>query len=837
MNPSSVSDHIQRAESLLSQSQAEDAKRILIPLLNSGLRTGYIRYLLGVAYSITQEHERAIAQYDLALLDQTLDVTDTANALSNKGVALEGLNHIDKALVAYESALELEPKLLRAAFNAGNACFKLQLFSSAEQHFRNVLKTNPENTQALMNLANCLFELNRYAEAEALYLKITELEPTYPPGPLHYGNALFQQGLFDKALAACDQALSLFPEYPEAMNLKASIFIEQHSYQAALELSQRAISLAPQIPEGHLNLGEALLNLNHNKNAIEAFQQAITLKPNYPDAFFYLGYALVKELRLTEGVHAYKHAIHLNPNFIEAHHNLGLVYTDLNQINEAICSLQKSIELKPDYAEAIYDLGNAFRLGRQWEKARNSYKKALQINPDIKCLKGDYLFSLIKECIWLEYEQLTLEIKSDFKKGAPASTPFITLYTDEKASEQRACAELYTLSKFPLRAFSRPTIGQSSPVRIGYLSCDFREHAVTYLTTGLIESHDRTKFTPIGLNTAKTEDTSPAGARIRDAFDKFISIGNVSDELAVNLIKNEQIDILVDLTGHTQGGRTGIFAYPAAPIQISYLGHPGTMGADYYDYIVADPILIPESSRAGFSEKIIYLPECFQANDRNKAIGQPSDRDAYGLPESSFIFASFNQSSKISPDVFSLWMSILQNVPESVIWLINESESTKSNLKQEASKAGISPDRLIFADSLPYKEHLARYSLVDLVLDTFPFNGGTTTSDALWGGAPVITMAGEAYASRMASSLLHNIGLEEMITSSPQEYAALAIQLATTPGKLSQIRSKLQQNLLDSPVFDTERFTRHFETGLMLAVERCRHGLKPDHIFVERLSK
>lgn len=368
-------------------------------------------------------------------------------------------------------------------------------------------------------------------------------------------------------------------------------------------------------------------------------------------------------------------------------------------------------------------------------------------------------------------------------------------------------------------------------ISIGYISCDYAEHPVTYLTTGLIERHDRDRFNVYGLDIGHRA-SSPARDRIQSAFDEFYKLGDLSDVQAAEFIDNLGLDVLVDLTGHTKDARQNILARHPAALQVNFLGFPGTMGAPYIDYIIGDAVLIPEGNQEGFSEKVAYMPDCFQANDSRREIVKPRERIDFGLPENGFVFGCFNQSFKFTPQIFATWMSILKEVPESVLWLIEENELQVTNLKKLAVNEGVSSDRIIFTGRLPYPEHLARYALMDLALDTLPFNGGTTTSDALWGGAPVITCIGETFAGRMAASILSAIGLPELITDSLDEYKCLAIELATKPAKLDDIRKKLIKNRLTTPLFDTERFTRNLEKAYEAMVARHRDGLVPDHFSV-----
>jgi protein O-GlcNAc transferase len=369
-------------------------------------------------------------------------------------------------------------------------------------------------------------------------------------------------------------------------------------------------------------------------------------------------------------------------------------------------------------------------------------------------------------------------------------------------------------------------------IRIAYVSSDFRSHATSYLIAGMIESHSREKFDVTGI-ALQPEDPSEIGQRMKRAFGQFIDVSGRTDEETARLIRELEIDIAIDLNGHTRNGRAAIFAHRAAPLQVNYLGFPGTMGADYIDYLIADHTLIPTSSQPYYEEKIIYLPNSYQANDRTRPISSKVfTRADCKLPEDRFVFCCFNGAFKILPDVFDRWMRILSQVNGSVLWLLDDNETAASNLKKEAVKRGISAERLVFAARTSLADHLARHRLADLFLDTLPCNAHTTASDALWAGLPVLTQIGESFAGRVAASLLNAIGLPELITTTPKAYEELAVELAANPERLSAIKSRLASNRLTTPLFDIQRFTRHIEAAYTAIYERHQANLPPDNIDV-----
>jgi protein O-GlcNAc transferase len=366
-----------------------------------------------------------------------------------------------------------------------------------------------------------------------------------------------------------------------------------------------------------------------------------------------------------------------------------------------------------------------------------------------------------------------------------------------------------------------------SKIRVGYVSGDFRDHAVSMLAAGLFEKHDRERFEVIGISLAAAQNT-PLAARVTASFTRFLDVTQRSDAQAAAQIRGQEVDILVDLMGFTRGCRPDIFARRPAPVQVNYLGYPGTMGAPYMDYILADDFVIPRDSRVHYGERVVYLPHCFQVNDDSRFMDAVPSREAAGLPPSGLVFCSFNSSHKLNPVFFGIWMRLLMAIPGSVLWLLGETPPVKANLRRESAVRGIDPERLIFADRLPYAAHLARLALADLFLDSIPFSGGATVSDALWVGVPVVTCAGRALASRMAGSLMRAVGLIEGITDSVDAYEAAVLRLAASPLQLTEWRERLAQGRRDSPLFDTDLFRRHLECAYSAMWDRHQRGEEPE---------
>ena len=437
----------------------------------------------------------------------------------------------------------------------------------------------------------------------------------------------------------------------------------------------------------------------------------------------------------------------------------------------------------------------------------------------------------MKICNWSNFPDELEIISKKLTSNEKVVSPFILLALNDKAALHKKSSEVYVQSNYPFNPDLGPILKhrKNEKIRVGYFSADFKNHAVSILTAELFELHDKSRFEIIAFSFG-VDDKSLMRSRLRQAFNQFIDVRGMSDLDIAKLSRELCVDIAVDLGGYTSDSRTGIFSYRAAPIQTSYIGYLGTMGAEYFDYLLADQIIVPERLRKFYSEKIAYLPS-YQANDRKRVISDKQfTRKELGLPETGFIFCCFNNNYKILSSTFDGWMHILREVEGSVLFLYADNQWAESNLKKEAEARGINSSRLVFGGRIPSDEYLARCQTCDIFLDTFPYNAGTTASDALWAGLPVLTLTGESFASRVAASLLDAIGLPELITNAQEEYEALAIELALNPKKLADIKLKLVNNRLTTPLFDTPLFTKNIEAAYIKMMERYHADLKPEHI-------
>ncbi len=679
------------------------------------------------------------------------------------------------------------------------------------------------------NLGLALQQLRRLEDALACHDRALALRPDFAEAHNNRGNVLLEMQRPDEALACYRRAVQLNPDFAEALYNLGRLLLDRKEALQALDCLARCLQLAPRHAQALTQCGIALMALRRSREALAALEQALLLAPDDGETHFWRGNALLDLDRPGHAVAAYARAAELLPDVAEAHFNLGTVLLDLDRPEPALHAFELALELRPDYVEAWYNRGGALQDLRRHPQAADNFRRLLEIVPAHRYALGMLFYSRQFCCDWTHYARDVAALTDAAAAGPAQDRPLPFLAVTGDPALQLACARAYTQSRHPpvpAEPAARPRRADGR-LRVAYVSADFREHPVSYLLAGVFEAHDRKRFEIVAV-ALRPFDDSAIGRRVAAAFDRAIDVSAMRDNAAAALIRELDVDIAVDLTGYTENNRTGIFAHRAAPLQVNYLGFPGTMGAEYMDYIIADEFVIPESARSHYAEQVVWLPECFQGNDgRRAASARPPDRAAVGLPEQGFVFCAFNNLYKFTPSFFDVWMRLLRQVEGSVLWIAADDAAVRKNLAAEAAARGVDPQRLVFAPRVNYPDHLARLGFADLFLDTLPFNAGTTASDCLWAGLPVLTCAGEAFAARMAGSLLHAVGLPELITRSPEYYEALALKLATTPVLLADIRSRLAQNRATASLFDTGRFTRHLEAAYVTMWARQQRGEAP----------
>ena len=777
--------------------------------------------------------DEAAASYDRAILIRP----DYAEAWSNRGNVLMELKKWAAAAESYGHAIALMPENAEAWFNRGNALQELQQFDGAAGSYEKAVSLRPDFAEAWFNHGNTLLELKYSEAAIACYDHAIMLRPENAQAWCNRGNALVDLRQFEDAITSYDHAITIKGDFAEAWSNRGNVLLELKGWKAALASYDRAITLNPDYIEVWYNRGNALYEMRQLEDATGSYEKAIALKPDYAEAWSNRGLALDGLRQWEAAVESFEKAITFKPEFAAAWSNRGNAMLKLNRFDEAIGSYDRAITLKPDYAEAWFNRGLTLLELKQHDDAADSLVRALSINPDGDYWPGLLLHVKMTICDWTAYGDLSDQLLSGIMNLKRVSTPFQIISRTGTLSVIKQAVLTYVGDKYPSRTVLREIIRHSKrdKIRVGYYSADFHDHATMYLMAELFEKHDRSRFEIIAFSFGPDLQEDIMRMRVVSAFERFIDVRTKSDMEVATLSRELEIDIAVDLKGFTKDSRPDIFAFRAAPIQVNYLGYPGSMGAEYIDYLIADQTLVPEQFQQFYTEKTVYLPDSYQANDSKRRIADKVfTRHECGLPATGFVFCCFNNNYKITPDIFDCWMRILESVDGSVLWLLEDNPLAGGNLRKEAARRGVDTDRLVFAGRMGLPEHLARHRLADLFLDTLPCNAHTTASDALWAGLPVLSCIGESFAGRVAASLLNAIRLPELITSSQEEYEALAIKLANDPDKLLEIRMRLEKNRLTAPLFDSDMFTRHFESALNEMYERYHLGLPPGNIYVKR---
>jgi predicted O-linked N-acetylglucosamine transferase (SPINDLY family) len=660
------------------------------------------------------------------------------------------------------------------------------------------------------------------------------VKPDYAPAINNRANALQALGRLEEALHGFDAALSASPGNPDILSNRASALLSLKRYRDAEADCRQALAKDPNNVGALFNLGKALAGQRKHAEALATSDTLIALQPGNAAAWCDRGTVFAGLGRPQDAWACFDKSLAIDPDLADAWFASAMLYSAFLQHDSALKCFRRVLALQPNNAEASCRLGEALRpLGRD-EEALIAFEDTLRIDKDHPFVRGQIAWLKLHRCNWPGVDADIEETVNSVRGGKRASTPLDLLVMSSSAEDQLRCARvfaehLYKRSAAPLWGGERYA---SRRIRVAYVSADFRDHPVSYLIAGLLEQHDRSRFEVFGYSLSG-EGASRLGERARRAFEHFNVVKDVGDAEVARQLREQQIDIAVDLMGPTLNSRTGIFALRPCPVQVNYLGYPGTMGAEFMDYLIADAYVIPPGMERHYAEKVVRLPDTFQCNDakRSAATRTPSRSEA-GLPQDGVIYCCFNNSAKIAPAAFDSWMRVLREVPRSVLWLFAPHPILQANLRKEAQARGVEAQRLVFAPRVDYAEHLARLPLADVFLDTLPFNAGTTASDALWAGVPVLTRSGEAFAARMAGSLLHAIGMPELITDTPGQYVALAVRLGSEPAFLAATKAKLAANRTTQPLFDTERFRRHIEAAYLAMWERTQRGEPPDHLTI-----
>ncbi len=698
-----------------------------------------------------------------------------------------------------------------------------------------------DNPRYHHDLGLALLSLGKLEKASACYRKAISIHPRYAEAYYNLGTVLQLQNKFAQAIDCYQKALEIRPDLCEAHESIAIIRQHQGEFETAAQRLRKAIEIRPRDYESHHRLGQVLENLGQYDEAVNCYRQAIAIAPHRAEAYNDMGLALRQQGKFAEAMASLQQAVEMDSACVEAFNSLGILHQDGGRLEAAAECYRRALALRPDFAEAYSNLGVVYQgLGRSPE-AVACFHKAVKIKPHNALACRHLVYQLQKDCAWSDLMASSADLdrltRASLNAGLrPAEDPFINVSRHIDPAYNAAVARAWSTDICRRMAGVKTEFAFTDrhnsfrPITVGYLSNNFRDHPLAHLLFGIFSLHDRSRFR-INCYSLGPEDDSNYRKQVQQNCDKFVDLSDVSHSAAARAIYADEVDILVDLSGHTKGNRMEICALRPAPIQIRYLGLAGTTGADFFDYLLTDKIVTPPAHRLHYTENFVYLPHCYQANAYRQSYGdQIKAEDESRPPADPFIFCSFNQDYKIEPVMFACWMQILRRVPNGILWLMVRSQTARDNLRREAQNRGIDPDRLVFVERQSKAEHLARLKSAGLALDTRVVNGAATTSDALWAGVPVITLAGGHFASRMSASILTAIGLPELIAHSIEEYEALAVQTALEPDRLTGLRRKLAQNRLTEPLFDTPRFTSSLERAFTRMWQIFQAGLEP-HAF------
>ena len=659
-----------------------------------------------------------------------------------------------------------------------------------------------------------------------------------PDDKINFIYSLYTNGKLNRAIDEIKLLNNDYPNVPLLFNILGACYQSLGQLAESIQMFSNATKIKPDYAEAHFNLGVVLKESGQIENAIKSYNNAISFFPKYFDAYNNLGNALKEIGRYEESIQCYIKAIEIRPNSPEVNFNVARVCQSNNLLADAVNYYQEAIALNPDFGQAHNNLGVTFRKLGQLQKALIHLERAEYLMPEIQFIKGPIIG--IKKALgfWDDLSQEISKLCDEIRKNKNCISPFYLIGIVDDPALHRQNNEIYLNQKYPIIHYPQKIskISRGNKIRIGYFSADFRNHAMMHLMMEFFENHDKDSFELVAFSFGSNQQDKWRN-RAEQAFDIFLDVSSKSDTEILSLSKEMNIEIAIDLMGFTNNCRPEVFIKRCAPIQISFLGFPGTTAIDNMDYIVADSIVIPKDGVQHFSEKVIYMPNCYQVNISNRSVSNiTKSKSELGLPENAFIFCCFNNTYKITQKVFYSWMRILKEVDNSVLWLFEKDTNTITNLITEAKKKGISKNRLLFASQVDVEDHLNRIKYADLFLDTLPYNAHTTASDAIRMGVPVITKIGNSFAGRVAASLLSSINMPELITNTREDYELLAIDLASNPKKLKAVREKLKHNLITSTLFNAEVFTRDLELGYKESYERYHKDLGPDHIEVKNLK-
>ncbi len=800
----------------LMRGDAPSAEASLRSALKWGNRDDAMLHMrLGMALGAQGRSAEAIVELRraLALAPDSIDVfLNLANALAESGQSAEAEKWLRRVLAQ-------QPSHGSARYNLGTLYTRLGRLDEAAAEFQALLRHYPDSADAHNSLGIVLERQLQLEPAAASYRKALALDARHVSALNNLGNVLRAQSRTEEAAACYTQAMQLAPAHADGYLHMGMLRASQDGLEQARALFRQALAVDPQCVEAAINLGEIHRQSGALADAMQSFRQAVSIDASNTAALNGLGALLRMQGNLNEAADCFSRAIRAAPADAKGLLNLGMLRGQQNQFEEACALLRQAVKVDKDYKPAYLKLAETLKVSGRLDEARDAYGQFLRLQPGDAAAMAGLAHVRQHLCEWDDIEPLWDKARSAIRNGEDVGiTPFSALSIPTTPPEQQACARAWAIREFgwiskQSARGADPVIARRSrnvPLRLGYLSWDYHEHAAAYLMAEVFELHnrDRCRVTAYSLG---PDDGSAIRRRIRSACDEFVDMAALPDAAAAQRIADDDIDVLIDLNGYTLGARTAIMAYRPAPVQVNWLGFPGTMGTPCIDWILADHFIIPEGAERHYDERVYRLPDCYQPNDRRREIAAVPSRSECGLPESGVVFCCFNQPYKILPETYSAWMRVLNRVPGSVLWLLETNDIAMRNLRASAKAQGVAEERIAFAPHRPLAAHLARYRVADLALDTFPYTSHTTASDALWAGCPLIARVGDTFPSRVSGSILQAAHMSELATASLDEFESLAVQVALSPARRMALRQRLDETRMTLPLFDTPRFVENLE--------------------------
>ncbi|MBF0230554.1 MAG: tetratricopeptide repeat protein [Desulfamplus sp.] len=826
-----------KAAEYYNAGKLDEAEQICNSILNSESH--------GASYNLLAHIVARKGDYDrgIDLMHKALELNNASPTYNNNmGNMLFEQKRFSEAAQFFKKTIQYKPDFAEAHFNLGLALVRDGEDEKALPHFEKTIQLRPDIFDAYTNIGNIYMAMKKAKEAVDIYKKALALKSNDMVISVNLALALQEVDKLDEAEKILSDALIYSPDNPELLFNIGNVYQKLHKTSDAVDCYKKALEKRADDSKINYNLGTTFMESGQYTDAIPCFEAALELAPNNTQALNNMGMVHFKIGDNNKALTYYEKALSLNPYFSEVHNNIGLVYKLLEQKEKSMSHFKRAIELNPKFGEAFHNLAEIQRESHLFNEAFDNSSIAIELEPELTPAYTNHAYLLRWLCEWKKYDEIKDKLDSLVKtelasEKTVGETPFMNLIRSDDPSYNKSVADHFAnkvLEKaknlnisFPSEKFLIRRDSNKKKIILGYLSANFRYHPLAHLLANLFNHHNKNQF-QINCYSMGPDDGSEYRKRFEEDSDIFRDIRNLNHAESAQLIFDDKVDILIDLMGYTQGNRLEVAALRPAPIQVRYMGMPGTTGSNLFDYIIVDEIVLPRNQQKYYAEKFIYMPYTYQINDRSKKISdEPVTRQMFNLPDDSFVFCSFNTSYKTDPVIFSAWMDILRQTENSVLWLMPDIERAGDNMRKVAQEHGIDPKRLIYTNNIKLERHLARIGLADLALDTRTVGGAATTSDALWGGVPVITLLGSRFVSRMSASILSAIGLDELITDNIEQYKELAINFANNRDSLKQLKTKLRQNIETMPLFNTEGFTRHLERGFRKIWDVYVTGEKP----------